>query len=189
MDPEIQTMTVRLGELAIKTTAANVYDRINARKARRNDTETINDLEEIINELLEEKQELVRISRALGERLQAARMSDEEIAYITEVFLPKLTELAEAVGGEKAAQAEDVLRQIKPLVSRETLTMMQLIGFDFRRALGEPLTALVADLISSKRPPNPALALARTELESAYLRLIGDPDAYERLVDWRRGNQ
>ena len=69
VDQELQGMSIRLSELAIRTTAANVYDRINPRKARKVDSETINDLEEIINELLEEKQELVRISSALSDRL------------------------------------------------------------------------------------------------------------------------
>ena len=133
MEPELQDMSIRLSELAIKTTAANVYDRINARKARKVDTETINDLEEIINELLEEKQELVRISNALSDRLRAARMSDDEIGYITGTFLPKLSELAAGMGGAEGSQLAGGIDQIRPLVAAETLTMLQLIGFDFRR--------------------------------------------------------
>lgn len=181
MDPELQNMTVRLSELALRTTAAGVYDRINARKARRNDAETINDLEEIINELLQEKQELVRISTAMSDRLQASRMSDEDIAYVTDVFIPKLSELANSMGGDQARQLEQVVEQVTPLISREMLTMMQLLGFDFRRSIGEPLTDLLAAWIQSRMPPDSGLQRAQLERETAYLQVVADEEAHARL--------
>jgi hypothetical protein len=39
---------------------------------------------------------------------------------------------------------------IKPLLSVETLTVLQLLGFNFKQAIGEPLTELVAGLIAAK---------------------------------------
>ena len=42
------------------------------------------------------------------------------------------------------------LEQIKSLLSVETLTIMQLLGFNYKRAIGEPLTLLLQKTIESK---------------------------------------
>lgn len=181
MDPELQAMTMRVSELALTTTAANVYDRINARKARKHDKQTINDLEEIINELLDEKQELVRISTVLGDRLRARSLTPEEVEYVTNVFIPKLSEVAVKLSASGGDELQEVIDLVRPLVSPEMVTMMQLIGFDFRRAIGEPLTQLAAQLIRSRTPPTDDLELARLERETEMLRVAQDEHAYARL--------
>ena len=63
---------------------------------------------------------------------------------------------------------------------------MQLIGFNIRRAIGEPLTQLVASLISSRTPANSALdaenqRLALT-LQNAYIDVARDQEAFDRLL-------
>lgn len=63
---------------------------------------------------------------------------------------------------------------------------MQLIGFNFRKAIGEPLTKLVGQLILSRAQADSALNLEIQRLglqrELAYLELAGDPEAYDRLT-------
>jgi hypothetical protein len=56
---------------------------------------------------------------------------------------------------------------------------LQLLGFNFRKAIGEPLTELVSKLILSKAQPDPVLGL---EIQRAYLDVARDPDAHARLV-------
>ena len=73
--------------------------------------------------------------------------------------------------------------QIKSLLSVETLTIMQLLGFNYKRAIGEPLTLLVQKTIESKIPTDSKLnsqwALAMTnialdeEATKRYYKLIG----------------
>lgn len=43
---------------------------------------------------------------------------------------------------------------VRPLVSTEALTILQVIGFNFKRAIGEPLTDLVRSLIVSRAVPS-----------------------------------
>lgn len=43
----------------------------------------------------------------------------------------------------------DSFEQLKDLISVDTLKTMQLLGFNYKAAIGEPLTNLCADAISS----------------------------------------
>lgn len=45
---------------------------------------------------------------------------------------------------------EDQIEPFKQLISKETLKSMQLLGFNFRKAIGEPLTECCASFIESK---------------------------------------
>lgn len=61
------------------------------------------------------------------------------------------------------------------------MNVLQLLGFNFRRAIGEPLTALVEKQILSRAKASEALELARVERENLYARIALDPDAHARL--------
>ena len=73
--------------------------------------------------------------------------------------------------------------QLKRILSVETLTIMQLIGFNYKQAIGEPLTLLLKKNIEAKIPMdsktniNYVLAMAKLaqdeEATKRYLRLTG----------------
>lgn len=67
MDPLITALLAQLTDLTLKHSAATVAERIKTTKAAKSDKETISVLEEIINELINERNELQRISNALKE--------------------------------------------------------------------------------------------------------------------------
>ena len=48
---------------------------------------------------------------------------------------------------QKARETAESLNQIKDLISVDTLKTMQLLGFNYKAAIGEPLTQLCADSI------------------------------------------
>jgi hypothetical protein len=70
------------------------------------------------------------------------------------------------------------------------VTVLQLVGFNFRKAIGEPLTELIARLILAQAQEDPSaaqeiqrLALVR---ETSYLEVAQDPEAYTRLLNMLR---
>lgn len=189
MDPELQTLGVQLADAAVRNTAAAIADRIGAAKARRKNDEIIAELEEIISGLVSDKSELVRIAQAYEEELVAQRIAASDIEYISTNFVPLLQRLLEsgaAERGEDAASIQAMIELVQPILSVETVTVLQLIGFNFRKAIGEPLTTLVGQLISSRTPTSPVVTLEiqRLELlrEVAYLEVARDPEAHERLA-------
>ena len=185
IDPEVTSMLANLGELAARNTASAVNTRIRAVRAQKKHEQTVSELEDIIDELLEDRSELLRIARALQEQLVAERISPDEIRYITDTLIPTLENLLE-VSGQDDGPASEAITAAKTLVSTEMLTVLQLFGFNFKAAIGEPLTIALRRLILSKVPaPDDAIALGQLQLqrEVALLEVVKDPDASQRLAD------
>jgi hypothetical protein len=103
---------------------------------------------------------LVRIANAYEDELVAQRLTADDITYISENLVPILKQLAASTTPE-AVRADAALEALRTLLSVETVTVLQLVGFNFRRAIGEPLTDLVAGFISAraaKAGPGPSVA-------------------------------
>jgi len=163
MDLELQTLGVQLAETTIRNTAASIADRVATVRARKKDQETIVELEEIVNGLLSDKSELVRIAHAYEQELVAQKISAPDIEYISTNIVPLVQQLVESTAttsGQDATSMRATIELIQRLLSVETVTVLQLIGFNFRAAIGEPLTELVSRLISSKAAAEPAVAIS-----------------------------
>ena len=196
MDPQFQTLGIQLTNAALRNAASTVAERIGAAKARKKEQETIAELEDIVNGLLSDKSELVRIAQAYEEELVAQRISQSDIEYLSGNLVPIITKLAEQAGVEQdgvGSAVQTLIETLKPILSVETVTILQLIGFNFKKAVGEPLTDLVAKLIASRAKVDAdriqeiqALALKR---EVAYLEIARDPDAYARWQDILSANR
>ncbi|MEM9611665.1 MAG: hypothetical protein AAF962_27935 [Actinomycetota bacterium] len=148
MDPTTTALAADLTAVAAKNTASAVYQRVDAKKKAKKDGETIAELEEIISSLIDDRAELIRIAQAYQEELGARRISPGEIEYISETVVPLLLRLS----GGSADDSEESTEIIKSLLSVETISVLQLLGFNFREALGEPLTAIAAEYVSSLGP-------------------------------------
>lgn len=154
---------VKLTEIAIRNTTETIINKVSAVKAKKDDKETINVLEEIINDLIKDKNDLVQVSRAYEEEFIMRKISEDDLVYITENLIPVLNELFITLMGFKTIDDEDTLKMEKiqslmkilhPILSTETLKILQLLGFDFKSAIGEPLTELLRNLILSKTISN-----------------------------------
>ena len=172
----IVKLASNLIEISARNTATYIADKIKTSKAKKNDKETINELEEIIQNLLNDKIEIQRIAQAYEQELTSQKITESDIEYITDNLLPIFSKFI------PDSQKEN-FEQIKSLLSVETLTIMQLLGFNYKRAIGEPLTLLVQKTIESKIPTDSKLnsqwALAMTnialdeEATKRYYKLIG----------------
>lgn len=185
VDPQVVQLGTRLTDVALRNGASAISDRIRTAKASREDRRTIGELEEIINDLLEDRAELVRISESYKEHVSAQEISEDDLAFISEHLVPRIAELARATGAD-ATQLQEVVSVLEPLLATETIKVAQLLGFNFRRALGEPLTEVLASWIGSRAPgaSDQAADLQRLELqrEILFLQLVQDDEAMER---WR----
>ncbi len=182
MDPELQSLAVQLADNTVRNTAGLVADRIASIRGRKRDADTIAELENIINELIDDKNELVRIAQAFEQQLVAQQLSAENVDYITRNLVPVIKRLAELGGTD--SNVDEMLALVEPILSVETLTVMQLMGFNFRRAIGEPLTELVRGLILAQKPEAGRAAdlqLLDTQRDTALFELAKDPEAFDRL--------
>lgn len=145
MDTQVVTqLAANLVEATARNGANFVSNKITAIKTKKNDKETIAGLEEIISDLLNDKAEIQRIAQAYEQELVSQKITEDDIKYITGNLIPVFNDL---MPGKEAE-----MEQLKKVLSVETLTIMQLIGFNYKKAIGEPLTLLLKKIIESKIP-------------------------------------
>lgn len=181
--PEVAQLAVQLADVVARNAAGAVASKISAIRARKLDQEALNELVELVNDLITDKNELIGLATAFEQELVAQRVSGRDIAYITSELLPVVEKLVGLAGDD--GEAKEALDAIKSLVTPEMLTILQLVGFNFRRAIGEPLTTLVERLILSRIPiPEQAAELQALQLrqQTAYFEAIMDPEARRLLI-------
>jgi hypothetical protein len=145
VDPVTAALATQLGDVAARNSATYIFDRIRTTKAKKEQQEVIAELGELLSQLVADKDELVRIAQAYKQQVDDRQISEEEIRYIADHLLPQVKRLMEVAGAD--AQLRQSVEALSPLVSTETLTILQLVGFNVREAIGEPLTQVVRGLI------------------------------------------
>ncbi|MEV7757878.1 hypothetical protein AB0O16_07365 [Microbacterium sp. NPDC089180] len=184
MPQELIDLGLRLTETATRNTASAIASRIGAAKASGRKDEAIAALEDIVSELVADKQELTRVAQAYQSELVAQRLSSGDVRYIADTLLPLLEQLATATpNGQQLAQQLDAF---KPVLSAETANILQLLGFNFRKAIGEPLTNLTANAIESRVNRSEELQLETLKREQLYIQLALDPEAHARFTSMFR---
>ena len=152
-------MGVSLTELAIKGTASAVTKKIRAIKDVKDAEKLRVTYDELINEVLQEREEAVRIAQAYKSELERIEISDDDIEHLHNtvsriIEILKTIQLAGAIGKtedeiKKIKSQVEGFEQIKELISIDTLKTMQLLGFNYKEAIGDPLTKLCATAISN----------------------------------------
>lgn len=138
-------MGTNLTTLAVKGTATLIHSKVESVKNEKNIDNLRNTYDEIISQLLSEREEAIRIAQAYKEELEKVVISDEDIEHLHNT-VEKVLEIFKIM----SPQSENIesLEQLKELISVDTLKTMQLLGFNYKAAIGEPLTKLCADAIS-----------------------------------------
>lgn len=186
-NPEIIKITSELATHVGKKSVESIFDKIRAVKKKGNQEEVINSLEEIINELIADKNQLIQITQIYEEQLVAQKMSEKDIEYITNSIVPLLESLLQQSDTDDAEKFRQSIDIFKPILSKETFNILQILGFNFKQAIGEPLTKLVEALISSKILPSSEksveLQMLFEKKQIEYLKVIQNADYYQRLKD------
>ena len=158
MQPLVE-MGVSLTELAVKGTASAVTKKIRAVKDIKDAEKLRTTYDALINEVLQEREEAVRIAQAYKSELERIVISDEDIDHlhntvsnILEIF--KNIQLAgvdpqDTLGVMRVQKQIETMEQVKNLISVDTLKTMQLLGFNYKAAIGEPLTQICSRAILS----------------------------------------
>lgn len=153
----LATMAMSLANLAVKGTASAVNKKIKAIREEKNIDNLRATYDEITNEILLEREEAVRIAQAYKSEIDRIQIKDEDIEHlhktvgkILEIINKSQMKEAEKKGEEaiqKARETAESLNQIKDLISVDTLKTMQLLGFNYKAAIGDPLTQYVLFLL------------------------------------------
>jgi archaellum component FlaC len=137
---------VELVKLAVKGTTTAVVKKVTAIKDEKNVEKIRSVYDEIVNELIQERDAAVLIAQSYKSELERVVISDEDIKHLHNT-ISRLIEIFKEISDNP----EDlkIFEQLKELVNIDTLKTMQLLGFNYKAAIGEPLTTLCANAISS----------------------------------------
>lgn len=187
IQPELLKISAALTTQVAKKSSVAIWDKIKASKQKGEDKETINSLEDIVSDLIEDKNELIQIAQAYEEELLTQKLSEDEIDYVTNSIIPIIEELIDESPSGEASQVQESINLIKPLLSKETFNILQLMGFNFKKSIGEPLTDLINAYIKANVPVSPTLNIELATLqerkEIELLKLLQDGEAYERYKE------
>ncbi|MGP9529324.1 hypothetical protein [Glutamicibacter sp. AOP5-A2-18] len=181
--PEAIALGAQLARIGATNGATAVTDKIKALRSGKKQDQIIAGLEELISELVDEKAELLRIAQSYRQELTSQELSAGDVHYIVNSVVPLIEELVPESGDSEETQA--MIDKIKPILSVQTINILQLLGFNFRRAVGEPLTDLVANLISKPLKQSEAVTMKRFEMDKIASDLAKNPEAFERFKQIR----
>ena len=147
MTPEVTTVIATLGtELtayAVKGTVSAVSTKVRSIKNEKNIEKLRNNYDEIISELLEEREDIIRIAQAYRAELEKVEISDDDIEHLHNTVETVLDLLGSFLGEEQV----DAFKPLKEIINVDTLKTMQLLGFNYKDAIGIPLTKICAKAI------------------------------------------
>lgn len=152
MEREMITLGLALAEVTGKNTISYIKSKMDLAKQKKSLDEQSLAYTEIINNLLEDKAELTTIAREYKQELEQVVISDEDIEHLHNTMrnafdlLGALSDLTE--------ENKVYLNVLIELLNKDTLKTMQLLGFNYKEAIGIPLTEVSSDFITTKLSTN-----------------------------------
>lgn len=138
--PELTDLATSLTQLVAKSTATAIAAKVRAVKNERDTKILRNAYNEIVNQLLSEREEALQIAQAYKSELEKVVISDEDIRHlhntvsrILEIIERHQLSEASRFGPEQVEKVKEQVKsyeQIKELISVDTLKTMQLLGFN-----------------------------------------------------------
>ena len=139
-----------LEELAKSLSLLSTKGTVTATEAKIKAIQVEKDIEkirnQIINELIAERAEAIRIAQVYKNEMERYVISDSDIEH-----LHNTVELVLDIIKEMSPDTDVAMyQQLKELICVDVLKAIQLLGFNYKEAIGEPLTQLCANAILNK---------------------------------------
>lgn len=143
MEQTLIEMGAALTELAVKGTASTISKKIEAAREIKSTEQLRTTYDSLMNEVLQEREEAVRIAQAYKAELDRIEISDEDIKHL-HATIGDVLDVIKRISPDAPV---DSFEDIKDLISVDTLKTMQLLGFNYKAAIGEPLTKICSEAI------------------------------------------
>lgn len=183
-DPIIIQLGVRLAEVTAKNTASAVFGKIKAVKSEHDKDKVIAEMQDLVHELLDEKQELELIAKSYEEELVTQKLKKSDLDFVVQTVLPAIKNFMGKASGDEEEFKNNIksIEALEPLLSLDTLMVLQTLGFNYKKGIGEPLTNLTSNLINKVQNNNQnRLMELNAEREIEYFKLLQDSEAFERF--------
>ena len=147
MDTDVMSTLIESGTtlatLVAGGTVTAIKGEIQSLKSEKNADKIRAEYDEIITKILQERTDAILLAQTYKAELDRIEISDEDIEHLQNTVSHVLD-----IVKELSPQTQiDSYKTIKDLISVDTLKTMQLLGFNYKSAIGEPLTELCAEKI------------------------------------------
>lgn len=193
MQTVILELATQLASLTAKGTVSGIQTKIASMKNESNIENLKNDYNELIDQLISERAEAIRIARSYKDELEKVEISDDDITHLHNTIEKILDILKETIVVENDDNREvmkqiSAFEQIKNLISVDTLKTMQLLGFNFKIAIGEPLTNMLKNFINSKSPASNQYEIFEKFITPEMVEILKNETAYKNLKNMMIGD-
>jgi len=138
----------KLAEVSAKNGFDSIMARSNAARQYKDLSSQANAYEAIINDLVQKNNDLLSISRRYKEEYERVTVSDEDIEHLQNTLKHILNLISSMF--PQSNEHENQFNTVIELLNKDTLKTMQLLGFNYKKAIDDPLTTAVANFIEDK---------------------------------------
>lgn len=149
MDEQLLALNTAFTKAITEVTVEKVTNKISQIKLNHDLKKQVTDYEQLVNDLLDNKNKLELTARNYKERLEQVTISDSDIESLhnTVSTVIKLIKPLSQFENEEDEKSIDV---VLDLLNSDTLKTLQLLGYNYKKAIGEPLTKITADFLKNK---------------------------------------
>lgn len=136
VDETVVKLGTDLAMLAVNDTINAVNTKRTTLKSEKSADKLRQEYDEIVSKLITERAEAILLAQTYKAELDRITISDDDITHLHNT----LKTLVNLIAAENQEQYDKFLA----LVNKDTLKTMQLLGFNYKAAIGEPLTEICA---------------------------------------------
>jgi hypothetical protein len=148
MDDNLKELNMAFAKAITEVTVDKVTNKISAIKSKHDAKKQITEYDQLINELLNNRNNLELISRNYKERLERVTISDADIESLHKT-VAKIISLLKPFSSDDESSSVS-LNTINELLNSDTLKTLQLLGYNYKEAIGKPLTEITANFLKEK---------------------------------------
>lgn len=148
MDEQLIILGMSLTEVMSRNTISFVGNKMKLAKEKRDLESQSLAYTEIINDILQDKEDLTMIAREYKQAYEQVTISDEDIEYLHNTLKGAIEVLN--TFSPQTTETQGSMTALIELLNRDTLKTMQLLGFNYKEAIGQPLAEVCSNAIKSK---------------------------------------
>ena len=149
MDETIVALNTAFAKSITEITVEKVTNKITQIKSNHDLKKQVTDYEQLVNDLLDNKNKLELTARNYKERLEQVTISDSDIESLHNT-VSTVIKLVRPLSQSENENDEKSIDIVLDLLNSDTLKTLQLLGYNYKKAIGEPLTQITTNFLKNK---------------------------------------
>ncbi|MCB4209235.1 hypothetical protein IAR49_00010 [Lactiplantibacillus plantarum] len=149
MDENLLALNTAFTKAVTEVTVEKVTNKISQIKLNRDLKKQVRAYDQLVNDLLDNKNRLELTARNYKELLEQVTISDSDIESLHSTVKSVIELIKPLVDFENQDEGNSI-DVVLDLLNSDTLKTLQLLGYNYKKAIGEPLTQITADFLKNK---------------------------------------